>query len=174
METMAPYAISPGLRRPFQNLVPGLPALSPCASWCPGACGWFGPLCGRRPLAGCTGRILDRHQCPQATLGHSRAVLFSGVEHRCLPGDVDGSTIGLWLSPTPRYGCTRTSCCRRGPASGPSPVGCATPCPTLVISAHGHVDSRLVFDDGPFPAPSTLFVTPGHCVTRLCTPIVAH
>ena len=36
-----------------------------------------------------------------------------------------------------------------------------------VISPHGHVDPRLLLDNEPFPDPATLFVTPGHYVTRL-------
>jgi glucuronate isomerase len=60
------------------------------------------------------------------------------------------------------------------PASGPSPDGCATmPCATPVISPHGHVDPQLPVDDGPLRDPARLFVTPGHYVTRLGTPIVA-
>jgi glucuronate isomerase len=36
-----------------------------------------------------------------------------------------------------------------------------------IISPHGHVDPRLLFDNQPFADPATLFVTPDHYVTRL-------
>ncbi|MFD0689648.1 glucuronate isomerase [Actinomadura fibrosa] len=36
-----------------------------------------------------------------------------------------------------------------------------------IVSPHGHVDARLLAEDGPFPDPATLLVTPDHYVTRL-------
>ncbi|MGI9156698.1 MAG: glucuronate isomerase [Marmoricola sp.] len=36
-----------------------------------------------------------------------------------------------------------------------------------IISPHGHVPARLLFDDLPFRDPASLFVTPDHYVTRL-------
>jgi hypothetical protein len=36
-----------------------------------------------------------------------------------------------------------------------------------VIPPHGHADLRVPLDNGPFPDPATLFVTPDHYVTRL-------
>src|SRR3954471_19825302 len=36
-----------------------------------------------------------------------------------------------------------------------------------IISPHGHVDPRLLFDDAPFRDPAELFVSPDHYVTRL-------
>src|SRR4051812_24090326 len=36
-----------------------------------------------------------------------------------------------------------------------------------IISPHGHVDPRLLFDDAPFHDPAELFVSPDHYVTRL-------
>src|SRR5918993_5881826 len=36
-----------------------------------------------------------------------------------------------------------------------------------ILSAHGHVDPRLLVDNEPFADPASLFVTPDHYVTRL-------
>lgn len=36
-----------------------------------------------------------------------------------------------------------------------------------IVSAHGHIDARLLADDAPFPDPAALLVTPDHYVTRL-------
>jgi glucuronate isomerase len=36
-----------------------------------------------------------------------------------------------------------------------------------ILSAHGHVDPRLLVDNEPFTDPASLFVTPDHYVTRL-------
>ncbi|WP_028044877.1 glucuronate isomerase [Cellulomonas sp. URHE0023] len=36
-----------------------------------------------------------------------------------------------------------------------------------IISPHGHVDPRLLFEDAPFRDPAELFVSPDHYVTRL-------
>ncbi|MGA2306328.1 MAG: glucuronate isomerase [Acidimicrobiales bacterium] len=36
-----------------------------------------------------------------------------------------------------------------------------------VLSPHGHVDPKLLFDDDPFTDPAALFVSPDHYVTRL-------
>src|SRR5215218_4040636 len=36
-----------------------------------------------------------------------------------------------------------------------------------ILSAHSHVDPRLLVDNEPFADPASLFVTPDHYVTRL-------
>src|SRR6195952_3036570 len=36
-----------------------------------------------------------------------------------------------------------------------------------IISPHGHVDPRMLLDDRPFAAPTSLLVQPDHYVTRL-------